>query len=165
MRFAALLLMVFQLSLPAQTPFGRRAPGFSLPDLQLKQHDLQDYRGKVVLFDFMKTDCPNCQELSRRLEQVKAKFGDRIQVFSVVTLPDTQAVVARYAATYRTSSTFLFDCGQMTASYLQITPQNPSLHVPRLLLVDKQGIIRRDLQTLDAMTVDALGSAISELVK
>ena len=34
---------------------GRRAPGFSLPDMNLKQYDLQDYRGKLVLVDIMQT--------------------------------------------------------------------------------------------------------------
>ena len=33
----------------------RRAPGFSLPDSNINYHDLGDYRGKVVLVDFIKT--------------------------------------------------------------------------------------------------------------
>ena len=49
----------------------RRAPGFSLPDGNLKQHDLQDYRGRVVLVEFMQSQCPNCAAFSRVLEQVK----------------------------------------------------------------------------------------------
>lgn len=165
-RFLGLPLLLLTL-LPAegQTPFGRRAPGFSLPDLKLKQHDLQDYRGKVVVMDFMTTGCPNCQELTTRLEQVKAKLGDKIQVFSVVTVPDTQQTVSGYIARTKATSTFLFDCGQMTGSYLQVTPQNPTVHFPRLLLVDKTGMIRRDLQSLNEMTVPALVAALTDMLK
>ena len=40
--------------------FSRRAPGFSLPDVNTEQHDLADYRGKVVILEFMQTTCPHC---------------------------------------------------------------------------------------------------------
>ena len=38
----------------------RRAPGFSLPDSKAQQHDLADYRGKVVILEFIQTACPHC---------------------------------------------------------------------------------------------------------
>jgi len=152
------------LPLVAQTPFGRRAPGFSLPDSTLKQHDLQDYRGKIVVIDFMKTDCPKCRDLTKALEQVKAKFGDRIQVLSVVNLPDNQSTVSRYISATKATSPFLFDCGQMTASYLQITPKNPSVHLPHVVVIDKNGTIRRDLAE-DAANLQNITGAIEPLLK
>ena len=48
------------LSVSAQDLAGRRAPSFSLPDSKLVQHDILDYRGKWLIVDFMKTDCPHC---------------------------------------------------------------------------------------------------------
>ena len=45
---------------------------------------MQDYRGKVVLLDFMRTDCPKCKALTGVLEKVKAKYGDKIQVLTIV---------------------------------------------------------------------------------
>lgn len=162
LRIAAVVLMC--LPLVAQTPFGRRAPGFSLPDLTLKQHDLQDYRGKVVLIDFMKTDCSKCQELTKTLEQVKAKFGERLQVLSIVNPPDNQTSVSRYISTYKATTPFLFDCGQMTASFLQITPKNPTVHLPHVIIVDKNGIIRRDLAE-DAANLQNITGAIEPLLK
>ncbi|HYP13838.1 MAG TPA: TlpA disulfide reductase family protein, partial [Bryobacteraceae bacterium] len=79
------LVSMVALGFSAQAQVLRRAPGFSLPDLTLKQHDLQDYKGKVVLLEFMMTECPKCQEATTVLERVKAKYGDKVQVFSVVT--------------------------------------------------------------------------------
>ena len=52
---------------------GRRAPSFSLPDVRLQQHDILDYRGNWLLLDFMKTYCPHCKELSKKLEGVMGK--------------------------------------------------------------------------------------------
>src|SRR3984893_11564197 len=68
---------------------GRRAPGFALPDPEYKHfYDLQDYRGKGVLIDIMSTRCPHCQLLTTTLEQVKARYGDKVAILEVV-LPRT----------------------------------------------------------------------------
>jgi peroxiredoxin len=163
LRVTAILLM-FIAGASAQTLFGRRAPGFSLPDITLKQHDLQDYRGKVVIIDFMKTDCPHCQELTKTLEQIKTKFGDKIQVLSVVNPPDNQTTVGRYITAFKATSPFLFDCGQMTASFLQITPKNPTVHLPHVVVVDRNGMIRRDLAE-DAANLQNITGAIEPLLK
>src|SRR3984893_16461759 len=67
----------------------RRAPGFALPDPEYKHYyDLQDYRGKIVLIDIMSTRCPHCQLLTTTLEQVKARYGDKVAILEVV-LPRT----------------------------------------------------------------------------
>jgi len=134
------LLLAAACLLNAQTP--RRAPGFSLPDGKLQQHDLMDYRGQVVLLDFMQTACPECIKLAAALGEVKAKFGNKVAILSIVNQPDNQATVARYAATYNVTSPILFDCGQMTASYLKILPDNPVVHFPQLFVIDREGMIR-----------------------
>lgn len=128
----------------AGTHSGRRAPGFSLADRTQKQHDPQDYRGKIILLDIMSTTCPTCIQLSGVLEQVKAKYGDKVQVLSIVTLPDNIERVNKYIAENRISSPVLFDCGQVVASYLKITPQNPTVHFPHVFLIDGEGMIRND---------------------
>ena len=129
----------------AQTPFSRRAPGFSLPDMQLKQHDLADYKGKVVMIDFMRTDCPKCRALTGMLEQLKKQYGTKLAVLSVVAPPENQNTVGAYIKALNVTSPILFDCGQMTASYLRVTPDKPTVHLPRLMLIDENGFIRRDL--------------------
>jgi peroxiredoxin len=76
---------------------GRRASGFSLPDSDARRHDLQDHLGKWVLIDFMKTDRPRCAELTKTLEQVKAKYGANAEEFSVVIAPpDNINTVGRF---------------------------------------------------------------------
>ena len=123
---------------------GRRAPGFSLPDLHLKQHDLQDYRGKVVIIDIMQTTCPHCQQLAGVLEKVSAKYGEKVAVLTIALPPDNQSTVARFTAEYKVTAPILFDCGQVSASYLKATPQNPKANVPHVFLIDGHGTIRND---------------------
>jgi len=123
---------------------GRRAPGFSLPDSNLKQYDIADYRGRIVVIDIMKTDCPHCRTLSAVLEKVKVKYGDKVVVLSVVNPPDNTATVAKYIAEVKVTSPMLFDCGQMAASYLKVTPSNPRVSVPHVFVIDGRGMIRDD---------------------
>jgi peroxiredoxin len=138
------------LALCASSAFGanelsnRRAPGFSLPDLELKNHDLNDYAGKVVVVNVMRTACPHCTEFSKVLQAAEKKYAGQVKVLSFVNPPDNQASVKRYQIANGISTTMLFDCGQASASYLKVTPQNPSFEVPHFFVIDQKGIIRED---------------------
>lgn len=124
---------------------GRRAPSFCLPDSKIQRYDILDYRGKWVLIDFMQTNCPHCQALSKNLEKVKAKYGDKVAVFSIVIAPpENQATVSKYIADQKVTSPILFDQGQMAASYFKMTPQNANFDTPHLFVIDPNGMIVRD---------------------
>jgi peroxiredoxin len=123
---------------------GRRAPGFSLPDLHGQQHDLYDYRGKIVLIDIIQTTCPHCQQLADVLVKVEARYGGKVAVLTFAIPRDTPATVAGFVAEHKVTSPVLFDCGQVSASYLKATPQNPKVNVPHLFVIDTQGMIRDD---------------------
>ena len=164
---------ILALLLAAGSVFGandysnRRAPGFSLTDSHYQQHDPQDYRGKVLLIDIMSTTCPNCAKLADLLVQVKAKYGDRIGIITVVTLPDQFNTADKFAAEHKLSWPVVFDSGQMIASYLKLTPSNPQVHFPHLFVVDPAGMIRNDYEEFEgpAATVEGLSSVIDKLLK
>jgi peroxiredoxin len=120
----------------------RRAPSFALPDANMYIHDLQDYRGKFVLLDFMKTDCPYCVAFAQVLDQARIRYGTRIAVLSVVLPPDTMKKVTTFAEQNHLSTTFLFDCGQVAFSYFR--PNGPSATLPHLYIIDCDGVIARD---------------------
>ena len=155
MRFAALML-AGALLLPAQFNY-RRAPGFALPDTQQKYHDLADYRGKVVVIDIMRTDCPHCREMTATLEQVKTKYAGKVQVLSVVTMPDNMGSVQKYVQANKVTSPVLFDCGQMIASYLKLGPSNPTVSLPTVYVIDRNGMIRSELKGEAATATAVLG--------
>ena len=163
---AAILIAAFALQASGEYS-NRRAPGFSLADSHYQQHDPQDYRGKVLLIDIMATGCPTCIHLADVLGQVKAKFGDKIGIISVLTLPDNQQTADRFAAEHKIAWPIVFDSGQMIMSYLKVTPANPQIHFPHLFVIDGVGTIRDDYDGTDdkALTVDALSSVIEKLMK
>lgn len=128
----------------------RRAPGFALPDPDYQHfYDLQDYRGKVVLIDIMSTTCPHCLLLSTTLEKVKAKYGDKVQVLSVVLPPDNQSTIAKFRSVNKITVPIICDMGQMTISYLKARPGMSKIEVPHLFIIDQAGIIRNDFSYND----------------
>jgi peroxiredoxin len=169
-RVLCVALLVVSVSLASGELSNRRAPGFALPDPEYKQyHDLQDYRGKVVLIDIMQTGCPHCLVMSTTLEQMKAKYGDKIAVLEIVLPPDNQATVAKYITTNKVTATVLFDMGQVTQSYFKATPSTAHIDVPHLFVIDKQGMIRNDFsydpKTRDIFEGPGLFAEIDKLLK
>jgi peroxiredoxin len=145
MRAILLTLLLATALLASGELSGRRAPGFALPDPEYKHfYDLQDYRGKVVLIDIMSTACPHCMLLSTTLEKVKERYGDKVQVLSVVLPPDNQATIAKYVSTNKITVPVLCDMGQMTISYMNARPGQANIDVPHLFIIDKAGMIRND---------------------
>ncbi len=140
---AALLVTLLPLSAQGELS-GRRAPGFALPDLNLNYHDLANLQGRVVLIEIMQTSCPHCKTLTATLEKAKEKYGNKIAVLHIVNPPDNQDTVKTYMKENGVTSPMLFDCGQMAASYLMISPQRPSISVPHLFVIDQSGFIRND---------------------
>jgi peroxiredoxin len=119
----------------------RRAPGFALPDSRMQVFDLADYRGKIVLLDFMKTSCPHCSVFTDILTQVEQKYGDKVAVLSVVSSAvDNSNTVAQYAVSHKVRYPILFDAGQMAFSYVRTA----SLDLPHLYIIDANGYIHSD---------------------
>jgi peroxiredoxin len=132
-----LATLLCALSLPAADA-PRRAPGFSLPDVKGEQHDLADYRGKVVILEFMQTTCPHCAAFTDVLDRVQQKFGDKVAILSVVNPPDDQKAVAAYIGGHKITYPILFDCGQVAYSYLRVM----RFDLPQVYLIDASGMIK-----------------------
>ena len=150
---------------------GRRAPGFALPDPTYQRYyDLQDYAGKVVIIDIMSTRCPHCLLASTTLEQVKARYADKVVILEVVLPPDNQESVAKYIQTSKVTVPVICDMGQMTASYFKATPATmQEIQVPHLFLIDQRGMIRNDFgydqSTRSVFEGEGLFAEIDKLLK
>jgi peroxiredoxin len=164
-----ILILMGALALTAAGSYSnRRAPGFSLMDSHYRQHDLQDYRGKAVIIDFMQTNCPICNTLGDVLVEVTARYGDKLAILSVVTLPDTFAEADKFSERHKANWPILFDSGQMMMSYLKLQPTGDmNVHFPHLFLVDTNGIIRNDLDAPEsqALTAASLSAEVDKLLK
>lgn len=118
----------------------RRAPGFSLPDSKAQQHDLADYRGKVVILEFMQTACQHCATFNSVLSQVERKYGDRVAILGIVNPPSDITKVNAYIFANKIAYPMLFDSGQVAYSYFR----TGTFDVPHIYLIDTNGAIRED---------------------
>ena len=146
---------------------GRRAPGFSLPEAPGVQRDPQDYRGKILIVDFMQVSCEHCVTFSAILEQARARYGDKIAILSIVNPPSDAKGVADYIAQHKIKSPILFDCGQVAYSYLK--PSSPTITIPHVFLIDGEGMIRNDFafgnDTLEIFQRKGLFAEIDKLLR
>jgi peroxiredoxin len=121
----------------------------------------------VLIIEFMQTTCPVCQRLADTLLQVKAKYGDRIGVMSILTLPDNFQTVEKFATDRKIPWPMVFDSGQVMISYLKVTPVNPKVEFPHVFLIDGKGTIRNDFGPAEeaALNVAGLSAEIDKLLK
>ncbi len=169
MRWFAVVLVTAAVAFGSGELSNRRAPGFDLMDIHQTYHDPQDYRGKVLVVEIMQTTCPHCQKFSTILEESKKKYEGKLAVLYIVTAPDSLQMVQNYISKFNITSPVLFDSGQVIASYLKITPQNPTVRFPHVFLIDRNGMIRNDYEygpaTEKFFESNAINADIDKLLK
>lgn len=117
----------------------RRAPSWALVDSNGQMHDLLDYRGKVLVLEMMQTTCPHCAAFADILAQVPQKYGDKVAIVSVVSIPQDNAdTVRKYIAGHHVTYPIVFDAGQMQYSYVL----KPHVDLPYVVIIDQNGNIR-----------------------
>lgn len=125
-----------------------RAPSFSRTDLDHRQINLADYRGKVVLFNFWATWCGPClTEMPRFVAWQREYGGQGLQVIGVSMDDDAQPVRAAYRK-YRLNYPVVMGDEKVGELYGGI------LGLPVTFLIDAKGTIRFEHQgTTDLNTI------------
>src|ERR1039457_6572849 len=124
----------------------RRAPGFCPIDANGQWQDLADYRGKIVLVEFMQTTCPHCAAFSTVLNGLKLKYADKLAVLAIANPPDGPQAMTQFVAGHKLTYPLLLDQGQVAASYVR----SPSVELPAVYLIDAQGMIDRKSTRLNS---------------
>lgn len=115
----------------------RRAPGFALADTKAKLYDLYDYRGKIVLLEFMQTNCAHCAAFTNVIKKIQQKYGDKVAILAVANPPDNGNTVNQFIAGHQITYPVLFDMGQVAYSYVL----KGSVDLPQVFLIDSKGMI------------------------
>jgi peroxiredoxin len=133
--------LLFGITLFAAGPL-RRAPGFCLIDTTGQWQDLADYHGKIVVIEFMQTNCPHCATFSAVLNGLKSKYGEKIAILAIANPPDSPQTMMQFVKDHKPAYPLLLDQGQVAVSYVR----SMSIDLPAVYLIDSGGMIRNSWQ-------------------
>ncbi len=154
--------------LPAQT-IPRPASELAVNMNDGSQTLLSKQRGKVVIVAFILTYCGHCQKAINSLIQVQNDLGAQgLQVIATAIEDKSQAAIPNFLRQFHPTFPVGFNDRQATLEFLQ-RPASAQMMMPQIAIVDRKGIIRRQLTGDDAFfegdQVKNLKAAVDDLLK
>lgn len=155
--FRFLSVMLGTLALAATLAVGAEIPRKSgefvidLPGSGKQELLSQRLKGKkVTMLAFVSTTCPHCQTLAQSLSRMQKEYGAKgFQAIMVAYDPGAAANLARFKALFADGITIGTSQRDPVHNYLQVSLIGPS-YVPKLVVIDGQGMIREQYNGGDA---------------
>jgi thiol-disulfide isomerase/thioredoxin len=113
------------------------APDFTLTDLEGTTFSLTDFRGQIVIIDFMATWCGPCRLQMPYYKEVWEKYDDKIVIISIdIDVRETEGTLRAFAQDYP-YATWIWarDTANLGEAY-KITA------IPTTVIIDQEGSIR-----------------------
>lgn len=127
----------------AQLPVPRKAPDLTiqLPDGHKLQ--LDSYRGKVVVLNFIFTTCVHCQQMSGEMNQLYAQYGPAgFQPLAVAWNDDAKGLVPQFVKELKITYPVGYSDRAGVFAYLGISFMDQRTVVPQMVWIDRKGVIR-----------------------
>lgn len=115
-----------------------KATDFLLVDLQGRAFRLSDFRGRIVIIDFMATWCGPCRLQIPHLQEVRERYGDLVTIISISVDPvhDSNEVLKEYLKEYPHAD---WIWARDTINLKQIYGV---VAIPTLVVIDQEGYVR-----------------------
>ena len=115
---------------------------FLLPDSSGRDHDSNEYRGKVTLLEFMSTKCAHCAAFAGVLKAVEQRYRTRVNIVSLVNPPDLPKDVTAFISAHGVDYPILLDQGRVAYAYIR----RQAFDIPYLFVIDSTGQIRNEFE-------------------
>lgn len=136
---------------------GQLAPDFSLKSLDGKTYKLSDLKGKVVLLDFWATWCPPCREELPIIEKLHKEFSGKGLVVLGINNED-KATIQQFIKQQKLTFPTLLDSQDIASRAYKVEA------IPRVILIDKEGKIVKDITGYDPENEKILRELIEKLL-
>jgi peroxiredoxin len=141
---------------------------FLLHDPNGKPISLTNYKGKVVVVQFLITNCSHCQALSRLLTKLQTEYGPLgFQAFGVAINDATPEMVRGYVRDHELSIPVGSAPRDQVVKYLGVS-EVERLAVPQVMIIDRRGVIEAQSEaqgTPDLQDETFLRGLIGDLLK
>jgi len=160
---------------------------FTLPDAQLtsdagKPVRVAEMKGYVTVYDFIFTNCRGtCPMMTRSMQLTTKKVdaGKQVRFVSISVDPvrDTPAVLAAYAKNARNDPRWMFLTGnrdeivhlsvdgfKLAAGDKVANGGEPLLHSAKFAIVDKNGVVREYVSSLDDDAPEHVARTVDDLL-
>lgn len=116
---------------------GKRAPAFTLMDLDGQQVALAEHKGSVVVLDFWATWCGPCRTAMPHLEQLHRDFADRSVKVLAINLRESRDTAKKFMEHNKLTMPVLLDATAAVAAKYAVTG------IPQTVVIGKNGAIRK----------------------
>jgi DsbE subfamily thiol:disulfide oxidoreductase len=137
---AAMIVGILASAAQAQLPAGKKAPDFTLTDLNGKSfalHSAFAKPGKIVVLDIWATWCPPCRREIPVLIDLNKRYKSKGVLFVGVALDAEKSTVAKFSREQGINYTILHDPqGAKVGPLYNVKP------IPETYIIDRNGIIK-----------------------
>jgi thiol-disulfide isomerase/thioredoxin len=139
---------------------GKAAPDFTIPLLDGGDLKLSMFKGKnVVILDFWATWCGPCRMAMPALEKVAGEFADKGVLLFAVNQQEEPEKIKAFLEKQNLKVKVALDKDMKAAQLYSVQG------IPRIIVIDKEGVIRKDLAGYLETLEDDMRNVITPLVK
>ena len=163
------LLALSVSTLLATTPAPRKSPDFSFSDPSGKQTTLSSFKGKVVVIEFLLTNCPHCMRVAKMIARVQEGLAQSgLQTIGIAFDNNISGkAVTKFSQDLGVAYPLGYTTSAEVDSYLGRTPSE-RIMVPQIVVIDRSGVIRAQSSPLREANLEDesyLRNLIEELLK
>lgn len=145
MILAGFFLALSASTLGAETSVGETAPDFTLPDSHGKSHSLSDYKGKIVVLEWLNHGCPFVQKHynSGNMQKLQKTYtGQGIIWFSVISsAPGKQGYMTPEEATEAVKQKKAAPTGVLLDPEGTVGKLYGAKTTPHMFIIDSDGVL------------------------
>lgn len=110
-------------------------PNFSLPDIKGNIHQIEQYRGKIVIINFWSCECPHSERTDKAILSMFVQWKDDVVLLTIASNRNESLSEIKKVAETRTIPKVLLDADCQVANLFEAQT------TPHVFVIDKNGLL------------------------